>query len=510
MTSMSPVQRTVVCLVALSAVFAPVSARAADKWIEVKSPHFTVASNASPGDAATVAWEFEQIRSAIGALWSWARVDLNKPLVIIAVKDENSMKALAPRFWEQKNAVHPATVWVEGSDQNYLAIRADEKTEDNRNLNPYQQAYFSYVSLIIGQSLQGKLPLWFERGFAGVVSNTVVRDQKVFLGPPIPWHLRRLNERSRLPLARLIAVDANSPEYRTAEGQDTFDAEDLQPFDAEAWAFVHFMMFVDQSARWSKLDQFLKLLGQGMDPGVAFHEAIGSPDDLQPPFAAYISRSLYSFRQFNVDVSVKRGDFPMRELTADDIDSRRALFHTAMGRPADARAAIEQARKEGPAPESWTAEALLLDREGKADEAIAAFTHATDAGTTNAYAYYRLASLMWRTQIDDAALTKVEALLEKAIAINTRDADAYALAAEARSALGTGEADGLAMRDISLEPSDAFVHYAAAVVMRRERKYDEALQQADAAVRLAAGDEQMRRRAADLGDAIRHAKGGGN
>ena len=268
-------------------------------------------------------------------------------------------------------------------------------------------------------------------------------------------------------------------------------------------------MFADQGARWPKLDQFLKLVGGGRDPAVAFKEAIGSTSDLQQPFATYISRSLYSFRQFNVDLNVKRGDFPVRPLSADDIDARRALFHAAMNRPVEAQAAIAQARKEGPAPDSWTAQALLLDSEDKADEALAAYTHAADAGTTDGYAYYRLASLMWRGEVDNATLTKVSALLEKAITLNPRHANAYAMAAEARAALGSENADGLAMRAISLDPSNAFVHYAAAVVMRRAHRYDEALQQADAASQLAGGDQQMRRRATDLADAIRRAKGGG-
>jgi Tfp pilus assembly protein PilF len=501
MTSRVGVQRAGVCLVVMSLLAAARPAQAADRWNEVKSAHFTVASNDSPGEAATVAWEFEQIRSAIGALWTWARVDLNKPLVVIAVKDENSMKALAPSYWEQKNGVRPATVWVEGVDQYYLAIRTDVKTEDNRTLNPYQQAYFSYVSLIVGQSLPRTLPLWFSRGFAGVVSNTVVRDQKILLGPPIPWHLRRLNSQARLPLERLIAVNRESPEHRTDEG--------LSTFDAEAWAFVHFMMFADQGARWPKLDRFLTLVGGGTEPGVAFREAIGSPDDLQQPFASYISRNLYSFRQFNVDLNVKRGDFPVRQLTADDIDARRALFLAAINRPIEARASIEQARKEGPAPDSWTAEALLLDREDKSDEAIAAYTRATDAGTANGYAYYRLASLMWRGDVDQATLTKVSALLDKAITLNPRHANAYAMAAEAHAALGAKNADGLAMRAISLDPSSAFVHYAAAIVLRRAGKYDDALQQASAAMQLAGGDAQMRERASNLAEAIRHAKGGG-
>ena len=123
-----------------------------DQWIEVKSAHFTVMSNAGQGSAKTLAWQLEQIRSAIAALWSWARVDLNKPLLVLAVKDEASMKGLVPSYWEKKGGVHPESVWVGGVDQSYLAIRTDVKVEDNGTVNPYVTSYFSYVSLILHQS----------------------------------------------------------------------------------------------------------------------------------------------------------------------------------------------------------------------------------------------------------------------------------------------------------------------------------------------------------------------
>jgi tetratricopeptide (TPR) repeat protein len=115
---------------------------------------------------------------------------------------------------------------------------------------------------------------------------------------------------------------------------------------------------------------------------------------------------------------------------------------------------------------------------------------------------------MWQNTVDHATLTKVAALLDKAIALNNRDANAYAMLAEARSSLSAGDADGVALRAVSLDPSNAFVHYAAARVLRDERRYDDALQQAQAAARLAS-DESMRRRAADLTDAIQRAKSGG-
>jgi tetratricopeptide (TPR) repeat protein len=476
------------------------SARAAEQWIEVKSAHFVVTSNAGQGSAGTLAWQLEQIRSAIAALWPWAKVDLNKPLAVIAVKDEASMKALAPAYWERKGGVRPTSVWVGGADQEYLAIRTDLAGDDRLNVNPYVTSYFSYVALILDQSVEHALPLWFSRGLAGVVSNTIVREGKLLLGPPIPWHLQRLREAPRLRLPALIAMERSHPEFLTDEG--------LRTFDAESWAFVHFLMFGDASARWPKLDRFAKLVAGGAEPLTSFREALGRPEDVEAPFFNYISRDLFSFRQGNVDVSVKREGFAVRPLAAADAASRRALFHAAMNRPLEAHAAVEEARKADPsAPDAFVAEALLLDRDGKTGEAKAAFARAVDAGTTSAYAHYRLASLLWRADADRSTLAQLEKLLSSATTLNTRDAEAYAFLGEVRSQLGAGEALSLVLRAISLQPSESRHHLRAAGVLWRDRKYDDARRQAEIALELAK-DDQSRRQASEMIDAIARAQRG--
>lgn len=474
---------------------------AADQWIEVKSAHFVVTSNAGAGNAKALAWQLEQIRSAIATLWPWARVDSTRPLAVIAVKDEPSMKALAPSYWERKGGVHPSSVWVGGADQDYLAIRVDVSVDDKLNINPYVTSYFSYVSLILNHSVERDLPLWFSRGLSGVLSNTIVRDAKLLLGPPIPWHLTRLAEGPRLKLPALMAITRRSPEFLTDEGQRTFDAE--------SWALVHFLMFGEAGARWPKLDQFSKMVSTGMDAETAFREALGKPEDLETPFSNYISRNLFSFRQLNVDVSVKPEGFTVRPLTVADAASKRALFHTAMRRPVEAHAAIDEARKADPsAPESFVAEALLLDRDGRTDEAKAAFARAVDAHSTSGYAHYRLASILWRPDADHDALTRIETLFNRAIALNNKDADAYASLGDVRSLLGTGDPLGMVLRAISLEPSEANHHLRAASVLWRARKYDEALKQAQAALQLAQDDES-RRRAQQMLDGITRARQGG-
>src|SRR3954462_9215644 len=72
---------------------------AAETWVEVKSAHFTVVSNAGQGTAKTLAWQLEQVRSAIATLYPWAKVDLQKPMAVFGVKDETAMKALVPKYW---------------------------------------------------------------------------------------------------------------------------------------------------------------------------------------------------------------------------------------------------------------------------------------------------------------------------------------------------------------------------------------------------------------------------
>ncbi len=86
-------------------------------------------------------WQFEQVRSATSALFSWAKTDLNRPLSIIILKDENSMRVLAPEYWEERRSVRPASVWVGGPDATYIALRGDAEVETRGTINPYMTAY---------------------------------------------------------------------------------------------------------------------------------------------------------------------------------------------------------------------------------------------------------------------------------------------------------------------------------------------------------------------------------
>ena len=485
----------VFCLLALLAA-AP--AAAADQWIEVKSAHFTITSNAGKGPTSTLAWQLEQMRSEAAVLWPWAKLDLNRPLVVFALKDEQSLKALAPEYWEKKNGGgNVATVWASSYERTFLLLRTDVDQDFRRHVNPYASSYFAYFSLILQQSVPKRLPPWFSRGLAAVLSNTVISDESVLVGAPAPWYLETLREGRRLLLGDLVSARRDSPLLKS----------DLSLFDAEAWGLVHYLMYGEKGARSNALGRYAALVINGTDPDVAFRETLGQTADLVGPVRAYVDRQVFAYVALKVDAEVKRETFAITPIPPAEMAARRALLHVAMRRPVEARAAIDEARKAGGAPAADVADGLLLDSEDKDEAARAAFTRAVDGGTTDAFAHYRLAELSWTQDANKETLTRIEALLSKAVSLNVRFAAAYDFLAQVKADLGNGKPSSLAMRAVVLEPSNAHHRLTAARLLAEENLIEDALKQLQAAAELAEGPDETRE-VAELRAWIERRKGG--
>jgi tetratricopeptide (TPR) repeat protein len=487
MTNRGTVRKTPffpVLLALLMAIALVLPLAAADRWIEVKSANVTVVASTSAGMARDVVWQLEQIRSAIKAVWPWAKVDIERPLLVFAVGNEADMRALLPKYWESRSSVRPASLMASSPDHSLVAIRADLKAEGQSDVNPHAATYFSYVMLILDSSVDADLPPWLVRGLAEVMSNTIVRDGKVFVGTPIQRNLQLIAERSRLLLPALIQMKAGAAELKTDDG--------LSRFDAQAWALVHMLMFGHNGVREKALNQFLQLLVGGMDADKAFREALGAPEALEADYNQYLSRGIYSFLQFNVDVTVKKEGFSQRDLSASEAAAMRSLFYTATARPIEARAAFVEARKGDAAAETYTAEALLLEREGKRDEARQAYEQAVAAGSKSPFAHYRLATLRWTPNPSPETLKDIDQLLTRAVTLNSRHADAYAMLADVRSQLGDANAFGMAVRATQLQPGNASHRLVAARVLVRQKRYDEALKVLQTATALPMSPEEQR------------------
>jgi len=456
------------------------------EWRQLDTAHFSVLSNASDRQTRNLAWQFEQLRSAIALVCPWARVDLSKPVLVIAAKDERSMRSLAPHFWARGSDVQPASIWVGGADRHYIALRADLRVQEDSPapVNPHLSAYFAYVSLLLGSSFDHELPPWFTRGLAGVLSNTIVTGETLEVGRLIPDHLRRLQTYPSMPIKQLVAV--------TRDGKTFQDGDDMYAFDTQAWALVHFLLFFDSGAHRDKLGTFASLIQRGTGSQAAFEHAFGSSQQLQTLYSSYEKRGVYQFMRVKADLGVQHEQTPLVPVAPAAAIGERAAFAASMGMAQTARDAINEARAIDPAqPHSYVAEGMLVDGAGDRNAASAAFDKAIANGTDNAYAFYRAATIALARDQAKADLEAIATRLSQAIQRNRRFAHAYAALGEVRASLAPGSdgAAGLVLRAIALEPSESSHHLALARVLWRGEKWDQALSEARNAERLARTDQ---------------------
>jgi Tfp pilus assembly protein PilF len=173
-----------------------------------------------------------------------------------------------------------------------------------------------------------------------------------------------------------------------------------------------------------------------------------------------------------------------------------------MGRLVEARTLIDEARKVDPkSANAYVAEAMLLQRENKQDEANAAFVMAASLGSTSAHVYYRAAMSMWgATRPDEATLRQMETYFARATELNPRSAESYAALAEVSAALKKPSADiaTLLTKAVNLDPSDAWIRITAARTLWRLGLLEDARKVARLALTLAGDDARAKAEAERL------------
>jgi hypothetical protein len=158
----------------------------------------------------------------------------------------------------------------------------------------------------------------------------------------------------------------------------------------------------------------------------------------------------------------------------------------------DARALVAEARKAAPEGlRGYDVEAMLFDREGKREEARAAFTKAVGLNSESFYTHYRLGLLSCRPDPDQETRATIEKLVRRSLALNDTYPLSHALLADVM-VLGPQPGDGLgpALKAISLDPGSSSVRLSLARVLWRLARRDDAKAETLAARALARSDAE--------------------
>jgi len=433
-------------LVILSLLLSVCVLRAASKdtWIEVQSPHFTVISNAGDKEARKVADQFEEFREVFHTTFPNWRLDLGKPLIIFAVRNEDSLRVLLPAYWEEKDRAHPAGIYIAGEDRHYVALRTNVEIE-----NPYQVVYHEYTHAILNLNFRD-LPVWLNEGLAEFYANSIIEEKDVEIGRPAPYHLQILQTERLIPVDVLLAATQGSKYYN--------EANHASMFYAESWAITHYLMMDPEARKRELMKHFLAELDATGDSVAAAEKTLGNLKAFGAAMDAYARQRSFFVGKIPSNIHSDAKNYTSRELDAGELEAERALFYVHTRRPKEAGAAVEEALKDDPKlPLAYEAEGFLAYSQLQFQAAETAFRRAIELGSTSFFPYYFIGKAELRDALpvpEDAE--KAAATLEKAVQINPQFAPAYSTLATVYSMnAATYEkayADG--RKAITLEPGN--------------------------------------------------------
>jgi tetratricopeptide (TPR) repeat protein len=322
--------RVAVVLCALAAIGWPAQAHE-DKWVQVTSPHFTISSNAGEKEARRIAAQCEDIREVFHDDFPNLLVDGGIPTFVIAVKNEDSLKALLPDFWNEKNRVHPGGVFQAGADEDWIALRTDLPVREG--INPYIGLYEDYVFSILRLNYSA-LPAWLRVGVAVYYGNTLVDGNSTVVGSPTRAEVMTLQRSQLIPLADLMAADARSPLMN--------DREKMPLFYAESWALVHYFTLDPDVQKQDYLSKYLKAYKQTSDGVEAARETFGDLNALQSTIDRY-ARQLAFYSQRRPAIAQQSADYKARELSPAEALTIQADFLQHTNHTAQASEMLRQA-----------------------------------------------------------------------------------------------------------------------------------------------------------------------
>jgi Tfp pilus assembly protein PilF len=415
-----------------------------ETWVEVRSPNFTVIGNAGEKETRKIAGQFEQIREVFQNAFPKMRVDLGKPVIILAVKNEDSMKELLPAFWEVKGHVHPLGWYQPAEEKHFVVVRTDTEGE-----NPYEVAYHEYTHALMNINIRD-MPLWLSEGVAEFFGNSVIHDSYVEIGKIAPYHLQILQQNRLIPMLVLFQAGHSSPYYN--------ENNRASVFYAESWAIVHYLQLDPESRKRNLLHDFLVASQASGNYVDAAQKTFGDLNKFAQKMEAYSRQTAFYVARVKTTIHGDPKSYSSRVLPPAEVDAQKGELYVYTQRPKEAKASLDAAVEADPnLPLAHEGLGMLAYYEKDLGTAEAEFAKAVQLNSRNFVAYFFSARAKLREGgINGETGSAVVGDLEKTISLNPQFAPAYATLATFYSmnpetqekALTTG------LKAIQLEPGN--------------------------------------------------------
>src|SRR6202140_2769572 len=338
-------------------------------WVEVRSAHFEVSTNAGEKEGRRVADQFEQIRTLFHSAFGALRVDPAQPVLILAAKNENTMKMLLPEDWEVKGHVHPAGLYQQGEDKHYVVLQLDSAGK-----NPFHALYHEYTHALLHLNFTG-LPLWLDEGIAALFGNSKLGEKESRIGTIDETHLYILSQNKLLPIETLLNVEQSSPYYN--------EANQASVFYAECWALVHYLMVDPEAQKRQLLKNFLAAWDKSGNQIEEARQEFGDLKEFGKVIEAYSRQTTFRVAVYKNKEQTGDKNFATRSLPPGEVLALRGDCATHRNKFELAKPLVEQAVQTEPnLPLSHEALGYYLYRKGDQNGADKEMKKAMELGST--------------------------------------------------------------------------------------------------------------------------------
>ncbi len=427
-------------------------------WLEVRSEHFTVITDAGEKNGKQVADRFEQMRAIFGVLFGRAKINQPVPLEIIAFRNSKELRQYCPIF--RGKVVELAGFFQQGEDKDFVAV--DMSEEDN-----WRTVFHEYAHVLLNSNYQATAP-WFDEGFAEYFSSMQVKPGNIELGQTVP-DADFLVQGNKLHLLELLEVQHHSETYNVT-------GERREMFYVQSWLVVHYML---DNGRMGDTAKYFRLVNdQKMPVEQAIQTAYGVPPaELEKTILGYLRTGklqvLHYTGKEKIAVSYDATAQPL-----DLPDARAELADLHLHSQDYVKAATQEfgeILKANPAnsvAQRGLGYAYL--RSGDSAKAAEHFQAAAKLGSKDARVYFYSAVLMEKTgsRLDSPEL---EANLRHALELDPQYADAYAMLGV--SLMNSGKLDEggpFLERAMGLSPRNQSYRLNYAILLMSQQKVDEA------------------------------------
>ena len=247
------------------------------QWVEVRSPHFSVITDAGEKRGREVVFHFEQMRGVFSELMTKANVNIPVPLQIVAFRNSKEFKQVAP-LWHGK-PTQLAGLFQGGEDRSFIML--DMSAE-----NPWSVVFHEYAHQLMSGVVGRQLDPWFEEGFAEYFSTIEVDNKEARVGKPSGDAYLILQQNSMLKIADLFKVRQNSQTYNENGDRRTV-------FYAESNMFVHYLY---DNKLVTKVGSYFDLTANNVPVEDAIQHAFGmTAAQLDKVFRDYVSSGRYRY-----------------------------------------------------------------------------------------------------------------------------------------------------------------------------------------------------------------------